>query len=145
MSLFSFISFISQFIVAILRVTAESSYVLQLTACAVSFLPKLLASWADADTPCNRVDEEEACESGRFALSLSLFLSLFLSLGSLPRTYTGKEQSLLSTTREIGSSVQSETRARIINPRTRTHTRAYTRARGWPLSGGNYRNANWPV
>lgn len=90
------------------------------------------------DTPRNRADEEERVKA-----------NALLSLGFVTTSvYTGKEQSLLSTTREIGSSVQSETRAcvrvRIINPRTHAHARAVY-MRGGPLSGGNYGNANWPV
>lgn len=96
------------------------------------------ASLVDADTPSNRADEKERVKA-----------NALLSLGFVTTSvYTGKEQSLLSTTREIGSSVQSETRARvrvrIINPRTHAHARAMY-MRGGPLSGGNYGNANWPV
>jgi hypothetical protein len=91
-----------------------------ITACRI-ILSKWPASLADVvgrHAPQSR-RWRGACESERFALSR---LRYYASV------YTGKEQSLLSTTREIGSSVQSETRARvrarIINPRIRTHTLA---------------------
>jgi len=111
-------------------------YIIITTYCIILF--KRLASLIDADTPCNRVDEEERVKA-----------NALLSLGFVTTSvYTGKEQSLLSTTREIGSSVQSEMRARvrvrIINPRTHAHTRTMY-MRGGLLSGGNYGNANWPV
>lgn len=74
-----------------------------------------------ADTPRNRADEEERVKANALP---SLFLSLFVTT----YVYTGKEQSLLSTTREIGSSIQSETRARVrvcgLSIRVRTHTLA---------------------
>lgn len=102
------------------------------------FIEVRLASLVDTDTPRNHADEEERVKA-----------NAFLSLGFVTASvYTGKEQSLLSTTREIGSSVQSETRARvrvrIINPRTHAHA-CTMYMRGGPLSGGNYGNANWPV
>lgn len=70
-----------------------------------------------ADTPRNRADEEERVKANAL---LSLFVTTCV--------YTGKEQSLLSTTREIGSSIQSEMRARVrvcgLSIRVRTHTLA---------------------
>lgn len=62
-------------------------------------------SSADANTPRECVNEEKR-------VKVNALLSLGLAATSI-YVYTGKEQSLLTTAREIGSSVQSKTRARV--------------------------------
>jgi len=100
------------------------------------FIEVRLASLVDTHTPRNRADEEERVKANAF-LSLSLSLSLGLSLLHAYCVYTGKEQSLLSTTREIGSIGSNPKRVRVcacgLSIRVRTHTRSRYVHAGWSI------------
>jgi len=96
----------------------------------------------DADTPRNRVDEEERVKANAM-LSLARARARFAT--TLARLYTGKEQSSLSTTREIGSSLRSiRQRARVRGLSIRAYARTHaTHARpvraGWSIVGRKLR------